>query len=345
MYNNALEQIFKNIPLLLDSGLGILEIIKLFGESSQNQKEKDFWLNMQKDLEEGRTLADSCLERKLNISLSEYESIKCSETAGILSECLNRLGKERDENRKIKQNILQAMIYPLMTLIVSIILVSFLVFYIFPKIIPVISSMKIDIPIPTRIVIFSIGFIKSNIIEIILAITIFFSLIFFSIKKSKNIKLIYENLMIRLPIVSSIYKDYYLILIFSNMNMLLSSNISIEKIFSFLEKGIKSLLFESWLKNSTESIIHGQSVHKLIYEEKRLFEPMIGALFHAGEESGRTKEASGRISEIIKERLERKIKNLSGLIEPILLIFLGSFVVGIALSIVLPIYSITNNIK
>ena len=340
------DQIFfaQRLSLLLDSSISLTEslnIMKSMDNSKYHKKIYDILIN---DFEHGISLSKSMIQSGARFDSLLIILIKNGEYSGSLISALSQVYKNLEKRNELKKKVISTLIYPIFIFIATIAMSLFLVLYIFPKILPMLGSMNIELPFLTIMVKglyeYSIEYGLYTIIILILSIFIFI----FSIKKSKYLKGKFHSFILRVPLLGNYLKLNILCSVCGIGEMLLSSGRSLSEFHVFNSDSLSSISFKiAFAKIHSESV-QGISFSTSMKQYPNLFLQTMIDMCSIGERTGDLALMLGHCSRIFEQDIDLFFKRFSALIEPILMIFMGIVVGSIALSIILPVYEITNHL-
>ena len=249
----------------------------------------------------------------------------------------NDMQQEKDFTSKIKSSLA----YPLFVILLSISIFSVILFYVIPKITAVFTKLNVTLPLATTILISLSDFFITYLNYILLiSAVLFISLLLTYIFNNKLL----VDMFFRLPFVSKIALKLDLIKVNKNLHKLLNAGITIDKALLLTQEICYSKYSKDLISNCLINLEKGMQVSQSLKNDKKLFKSIHIKIIESGEKSGTLKEAFLDISVISKEDLDYTLKNITTLIEPILITFLGIFVGAIIVSIIAPIYQLISNI-
>lgn len=295
--------------------------------------------------EVGVSLSNSLLN--LNIKLDSFliTLIKNGEQTGTLVNSLLQISKNLEKRNEIRKRITSTLIYPLFILFATIVMAVFLVMFIFPKILPLLNSLNIELPFLTILVKSIYELFRNYTLHIL--ITISLVILVFKILYSKifKFKLALHKLILVIPILS----NYLILNINSNIcsvgEVLLNSNRSLSDLHIFNRDQSNNIIYRNIFDSIYKDSINGISFTHSISKYTKLFNKIMINMIDIGERTGNLAIMMGHCSRIFEQDMDTFLKRFSSLIEPILMIFMGVVVGSIALSIILPVYEITNHLS
>lgn len=343
---SARDQILfiKRLSFLIKAGVPILDSLQMIQEQTRSRGYSRILRSVVEDVSNGQYLSLSLSKHK---SFSDFSvhMIHVGETAGMLSENLEYLALELNKKQILKRKVVSAFIYPIIVTIATFGITGFLMVYLFPKIIPVFSSLRIDLPFSTRVVIFISNLINDYGLLIILGIFVFTSSIFIAMKKSRSLHFYFDKCLLKIFGIGQIIQYYNLANATRTMGLLLKSGITISEAVPIVSHASVNLVYKKEFFNLSQTINRGENISKYFMSRSSFFPEILAQVISVGERSGSLSSAFIYVSELYESEVDDFTKNLSTLIEPILMICMGLLVGFIAISIITPIYSITQNLN
>ncbi len=336
------EVFFRNLFLMLKSGLSISEILDILSRQSKVRM-RNVVLEIAKSINSGRSLSSSFSDFPDIFSEFMISSVRAGEESGNLENSLERIAEQVNRDRELISKIRSALAYPIIVITLSLVVGLGIAFVILPKITPIFKGLKIDLPITTRALIAFSSFIENH------GFLFFFSFLFFFLflawlLKRKFVRPFSHLLILNIPIIGKIIKFKNLSQFSSMLSLLIKSGISFNKSLGICSRTSKNYYYQNILNDARRKIVQGEKLSDHLLDYPRYFPEIAVSMIRVGEKSGTLEEELFNISEVYEKEADNMIKVLSATIEPILLIVIGLFVGLLAVSVISPIYKITGNI-
>lgn len=341
-----LNKIFfvKNLALMLRAGLPIREAIAAIKSQFRNKRIRNILDGIISNIDNGHSLADSLAKYPTIFDHLFVNIIRVGEESGSLEKNLDYLALRLEKSYDLRRKIKAAMIYPVIVLVSTATLAAALSLLVLPKLLPLFKSFKIKLPLTTRILIFLTELIQNQGIFIFITI-LFFILIVIFLSRLKPIKLITHRLFLVIPVISSIAKNKNLAQFTRTLGILLKSGISLVEALEITAQTFDNVIYKNYIMNISVGVQRGNSVSSFLKENVNLFPPIISQLIQVGEKTGTLEEALFYMADFCEKEVDGAVKNLSIVIEPVLLIIIGLAVAFVALAIITPIYQINSGIR
>lgn len=331
-----------NLSMLLSSGLSITEALRLVYEQSKGRLKKISG-EIYDLVSGGKKLADSMSYYPKSFPPIFLNIIRAGEDSGNLEKNLSRLGAQIEEEKDIKEKLKNALIYPLVVLVLGFAIALIVSLVVLPKITPIFVGMNIELPLSTRLLIGFSSFIQSNPLLFLFG-NIFglaFLIWFF---RRRMLRPLIHFLILHTPLFREASRSFNLAIFSSTLSSLLKSGIAVEKGLSISSEVVSNFYFQKSLARISEKVASGQSISASMQGEEDLFTGTGVSIIKVAEKSGRLEESLDKLAEINEKKLNSHIKRLSALIEPLLLLLVGLVVGWLAIAIITPIYEISSSV-
>jgi len=271
--------------------------------------------------------------------------ILIGEETGTLHSSLIQAMEMIEKKKKLKQTITSAFIYPAIIVVGTIALTCFLLLYIFPKIKTLIVSLKVPLPWTTKVLLsISQGIEKYGIIILFVAFGVII-LFYLLIRKNERAKTLKDSFVITLPVIGNIIKKYQAGIIFRNSGLAMKSGMTLDGSLLVLSQTIKNTVYQKNVRQIQNNISHGYSISETFSHSKNLYPGFAIELIASGEIAGTLPAVFIHIADEYTEDIQVMMKRFSQLLEPILMIIMGLMVGFVSLSIISPLYALTQNIR
>lgn len=334
----------KRLSFLIKAGIPILESLHMIKDQTRSKNQIKILEKIIEDVSEGQSLSRSLSKYKKMFGEFSINIISFGEETGILSENLEYLADELQKRQALRKKIVGAFIYPAVVTLATLGITAFLMIYLFPKITPVFASLHAKLPLSTRIVIFLSNFVRNNGLSIFLVITLFVITFILLMKKSEKFNFLFDKYILKIPVIGETIKNYNLANSSRTLGLLLKSGITVSDAIPITSKTSGNLVYKQGFSEMSESINKGEKMSVYLIKRKDIFPEVLSQIVSVGEKSGSLSSSLIYLSEMYESEVDDFTKNISNVIEPVLMIFMGVLVGFIAISIITPIYGITQNL-
>ncbi len=295
-------------------------------------------------IESGMSLSESMANLPGMFPDYYVQMVRAGETSGNLDGALEHLMNYIESQINLKKTIRSYLVYPGIVITLMILIIFLLFAFVFPKLVTILINLKAELPLPTRLIIFTANFVNKYLLHLISGlITIAISLKVI-MRRFPPVKKRFHRLILTIPILGDILRKADLSRYLKTVSMLYESGASAETIFSLSPGVVKNLYLSESLREITGAIMDGESITQSMIKSN-VFPPLIIDIIGIGEKTGKFDVALKRSCDIFDREVPETIKRLFTIIEPLLIVLLGIFVLIVLLSIFLPIYKIVGSIR
>ena len=336
----------ENISMLLSAGISVSESVGVIMEGATSRSYKKVLKAIIADLDEGSPFWRA-LENRGILDSSYIYLIKVGEASGRLPENLKIVANQQKKNKSFHSKLNSALIYPAIILSLTLIIGLAVIWYVIPKMAKIFNDMKIVLPLPTRIMISLGNFITLHPIEFLSLIIAFVAFVFiiFFVPGTKRIG---QAILFRLPKVKGLYQEVEVARFGYVMYSLSQAGIPLTDALESIQKSTSLSGYRKFYGFLKKNLEDGNSLERSFKEYKKLnklIPTQIQQMIVAGERSGNLVLVLGQISEIYEEKIDITSKNLSVILEPILLFIVGLGVLFLALAVIMPIYGLVGGLN
>ena len=341
------DQIFfaQKLSLLLDSGISLSESLLIMRNMSSRKGQKTIFDFLIAQCEQGTSFSKSLVQSGARFDPLFISLVKSGEYSGSLSSALEHIYKNLEKRNELRKKVISTMIYPSFIFMATIGMTLFLVLFIFPKILPLLNSLNIPLPLLTRTVRALYENTVSYGIQIGAAAVCVFLIAYFLIKKIYSIRKTWHAMLLHTPLLKNYIRLSTMSSVCSTSEMLLLSNVSLYDVHDFSYESSKNLVYKNAFRRIRAESRKGTSLVNSLVVFPELFPKIMIEMCSIGERTGNLAIMFGHCAKIFEQDIDIFFKRFSALIEPTLMISMGFIVGSIALSIILPIYEITNHLN
>lgn len=333
---NALMLITHQMATLLAAGIPIDEMLSTIAEQTEKQTVKRIVLGVRAHVLEGYTLADSLGLFPKAFPKIYQTTVANGEKSGQLSLVLEKLAIYIERQRKIKQKIKQAMLYPTLMTVVSIGIVIFLVSFVVPKMMATFSQVNMVLPLSTRILINTSNFFTHYGL-IFFGILIIIAYGFKRLLAKKSFRSHYDALLLKIPLIGQTIRTINEARFGRTFGILTAASVPVLEGMSAANQLISLLPMHHAIAHAIDKVREGITISKAL-KETRCFAPLFVHLVASGENSGRLEMMLEHAATMQEDDVNTLIENLLTLFEPVLILIMGAIVLFIVLAIMLPIF-------
>ncbi len=334
----------RNLSVMISSGLSISKSIKNISSQTEKKKFAAILNKIYEDVQAGNSFADGLAKYPRIFDELFVNMIRVGETSGNLEEVLKILALQLEKNHELVSKVKGALTYPAVIIVAMIGIAILMLTYILPKMMSVFSDMHVQLPLSTRIIISISDVLRFH--GLLVAVTFIGLMIFLkffleTIPGKKTVSFI----SVHTPIVKNIIIKVNCARFARIYSSLLKSGVSVVEALKIISRTLTNYYYKEAFIFSVQEVQKGINLSKIIAERPQIFPILVVQMVEVGEETGMTESVLLKLAEFYEEEVSQLSKNMSSIIEPILMIFIGSAVGFFAVSMLQPMYSIMDNIK
>lgn len=337
----------RQLSTMINAGVPLTRSLNSLQEHTENPVFRDTLENVKGDVESGVSLADALGKHPKVFSDIYVNMVRAGEAAGILDEVLNRLAVQQEKSATIRKKIKSAMTYPVVLVVISVLAFFGLMIFVIPKIGQIIIDLggpDAELPLITKIMLGISNFIISFwyiLFPVIGACCV-------GIKKylaTPQGKTKFHIAILKLPAVSTIIKKVAVARFARTYASLIGAGVSVIEALSITSRAVGNKVYESALQEACTRLENGEQLSRVIEEKSDLFPSILAQMLAVGEETGQTDTVLAKVADFYEEEVDTAIESISSIIEPVMIVFMGGMVGLIAASVMLPIASLSQNVK
>jgi type II secretory pathway component PulF len=335
----------KRLSFLVKAGVPLIECLHLIRKQTKSKAKIRVYDGVIKDIANGQFLATSLGKYRKLFGDFTINLIRVGETSGILSQNLNYLADELTKKHALRRKVIGALIYPIFISIATLGVTGMLTVFIFPKIMPIFISLHVDLPLTTRILLWVSQYLQVwGILTIVLSLFAL-GVLWFVRSRVSRVRYWGDALLLHLPLAGSIARSYNYANFSRTLGLLLKSGIQVGEALTIVADTTPNLVYKAAYLRVVQGVTKGEQISRGLEREKKLFPDMLSHMVSIGESTGHLIATLVYLSEMYEGEVEEHTKSLSSSIEPILMIVMGLLVGLIAVSVITPIYDITQHLQ
>ncbi|NMC51302.1 type II secretion system F family protein [Candidatus Kuenenbacteria bacterium] len=338
------EKIFfvQNLRIMVKGGLSLGAALDTVAAQVSNSYFKEILGNVSHEVDSGVSFSQA-LEKYPKVFNDLFVNmIKSGEMSGNLEGVLERLHIQMKRDHDLIAKVKGAMVYPLVVVVAMVGIGTAMIVFVVPKLIAIFEEFKAKLPLPTRILIGVSKFITANGVYVVLGLIIFV-FIFIKFYRSERGKNIFHKIFLKIPVFSTIVKKINLARFCRTTSSLLKTDIPIVQSLKITSLIASNVYYKMALVDASQKIAKGLQINKVLSGYPKLFPPTVIQMLKVGEESGAVDEVLDEVAQFYEEDINQVMESLPSLIEPILILVLGFGVGGMAIAIIMPMYSLTQS--
>lgn len=341
----TVDKIFftQNLQVMLKAGLTVTRALTTLAEQTTNKRLGLILTDMKAEVEKGTPLSDSLNKYPKVFPEIFVNMIRAGEKSGKLEEVLIQLTTQLQKNYTLVSKIRGAMTYPIIVIVAMIGIGIAMFIFVIPQITAIFGEINADLPFPTRVIIALNNAVSKYGLWFSLGFILLAGLFIYVIHTNKG-RHLWHGLLLKLPLVSNIFKQINLAKFSRTFSSLLKTDIPIVQTFQITSTTLGNVRYRLALTAAAEKVKSGGTIAHSLSDYRELFPPLVIQMSAVGEETGSLDDVLAELAHFYEEEVDRIMSNLSTIIEPVLMLILGAGVGFFAVSIIMPMYSLAEQI-
>jgi type IV pilus assembly protein PilC len=330
----------RQFSTMIDAGLPIIQCMDILQSQQENATFKKMLKDIKDQVESGSTLADALKRYPKHFDSLFTNMISAGEAGGILDVILKRLAAYMEKAARLKRRVKGAMVYPAITISVAVIVVAIILIFVIPVFQEMFADFGSKLPAPTLIVIAMSDFVKSKIHYIIIALIIFFFAFKYYYRTDKG-RLTVDAIALKLPVFGLLLRKVAVAKFTRTLGTMLGSGVAILEALDIVAKTAGNRIVEKAIYQVRSGISEGRTMADPL-QASGVFPPMVCQMIAVGESTGALDAMLEKIADFYDEEVDQAVENLTAMIEPMMIIFLGVVVGGLIVAMYLPIFKMAG---
>jgi type IV pilus assembly protein PilC len=331
----------KNISAMLAAGLPLARTLSVIERQSNNKYLKKIAVGLSESIKRGSSFHEALLKYPKVFPEIFIAMVRSGEESGSLSEALSVVSLQMERSEELVHKIRGAMIYPAVIIFVVVVIGILMLIYVVPTLTNTFTELGVQVPLATRVIVALSSFMVAHILLVfstIIALVIG-SIIFIRSKIGGRIVL---AVALRIPVINELVRETYSARAARTLSALLSSGVPVLDALSITKEVVHAKEYADVVGEAEMRVRKGEPLSASFSEHARLYPILMSEMLLVGEETGKVADMLKQVAEFYEEDVAEKTKNLSTIIEPILILFIGVFVGVFAVSMIAPIYSLSS---
>lgn len=333
----------RQFATLIKAGVTVVEATGILAAQTESKPLKKALLSVEQELREGNPYSDSVAKHKKIFNSMFINMVKAGEVAGNMDETLEKLADDFEKQHDTVSKVKSALTYPAVIGVLALGAVIFLLVGVVPTFVTMFEDMGAELPAITQFVLNASEFMQSYwwiVFLLVFAIVIFIVYM----KKNKKTKYYLDYFLLRMPIFGTMLQKAALARMMRTLSSLFSSSVPILQAMSIVEKVVENEVIAKVIRESRDSLEKGRSMTEPMMSHWA-FPPLVTQMITIGEGTGALDSMLSKIAEFYEKEVDHGTDRLKSLIEPIMIVFLAGVVGVIVLSIMMPMFSMFDQMS
>src|SRR3989344_2356297 len=333
----------RNLGSMLEAGLSLARALSVIERQARSKALRDVIQKVSAKINQGQTLSDSLKEHPAVFSSLFVSMVRAGEESGSLPKALRSISEQMSNTYQLQKKIRGAMIYPIIIMVVIVVITILMLIYVVPTLTAVFSELHVELPWNTRVIIYLSGLLSGHPFFALFVIFLLGASAYF-LRPSPTGRRLFDGILLRLPVIKTIVQESNSARVARTLSSLLSSGVEVGQSIEITGDVVQNIYFRRVLDQARERIKKGEPLSVVFTENTKLYPIFVGEMISIGEETGKLGEMLSNVADFYEEEVSQKTKDLSTIVEPVLMVVIGCAVAFFALSMLAPMYSLVDSI-
>lgn len=336
----------RQLSVMVSAGVPLLRALNSLQTHTDSQGLKKILASIITDVQGGAPLGDALAKFPSTFSDVYVNMVRAGEAAGILDEILRRLAMQQEKNATIRKKVKSAMTYPMVLVVITVIAFFGLMLFVIPQIGKILTDLggpDAQLPAITLFMLGISGFMTNYWFIVLPAIGggVFLFIRYIHTPKGKSK---FHHFILKVPGIKNIVMKVAVARFARTFSALMGAGVAVLEALDVTSRAVGNVVYEQALKEAAQAVKNGATLSSVI-EKNPLFPAIVPQMLAVGEETGQTDTVLVKVADFYEEEVDVAIDGLSSIIEPVMIVIMGSMVGLIAASVMTPIASLAQNIK
>lgn len=333
----------RNLRVMVSAGVPLPRAFSILSEQTKSKKLRNILLETKEKVLKGKPLSESLRDYPDVFSDLFVSMIRTGEETGTLEDVLIVLADQMEKDYQLRSRIKGAMVYPIVIVSAMVVIGVVMMIFVVPKLAEVFEELNAELPLTTRIIMAVGDFLASfwYLLPIALIAVVF---VFKIILKTRRGKLLFDIIALKIPVAGGIIRKANSAYFVRTLSSLVSAGVPVVESFKIASSSLSNTLFKEAVLEAAEKIKKGSKMSEALDSRKGVFPSLVIQMIEVGGETGETSDILKKLAEFFEEEVTNLTRNLSTVIEPILMIIIGAAVAFFAISMMQPIYGIMGTL-
>ena len=340
---DELVMLTRNLSSMLKAGLPLSRALSVLERQTKNPRVKGIMKQIRAGINKGDPFNVALKEFSGTFSPLYVSMVRAGEESGGLVQALQTISLQLERSSSLRKKIKGAMIYPAIVISVMCLIGILMMIYVVPTLTDTFVKMNIELPVTTRIIIGTSGFLSNHGLLVFLGFVAFVASAI-GLGKTTGGRRALHFTYIHLPVIGTLVKQTNSAYTARTLSSLLSSGVDVICAINITEDVLQNVYYKDVLKEAAKHVEKGSPLSETFIAHEGLYPILVGEMISVGEETGQISQMLTELATFYETEVEQKTKDLSTIIEPVLMVTIGAGVGFFALAMIAPIYSISDSI-
>lgn len=338
-----LSLLTRQFATLLVAGLPLVEALGVLVDQAQKKPIKALLADIREQIRGGKALSVVLESYEKDFSSIYVHMVRAGEASGALDQILFRLAEFLEKQQALRNKVTNAMLYPIIMLVIGTIILFFLITFVVPKITQVFAQQKQALPWPT-VALMSVSEFMADYWMVLVGVVIGGLYLIRRFTHTARGRMVADRVILRLPLIGDVARMVSISRLTSTLSTMLASGVQLLDALDVSKRVMNNRVLEETVEGARQNIREGETIADPLKRSGE-FPALVTHMIAVGEKSGEMEEMLRRVSQIYDSEVERVIARLTSLMEPIMILVMGAIVLFIVVAILLPIFEMGQMIR
>ncbi len=327
----------RQLATMMASGVPMVQAFDIVGRGHENPSMQELILAIKADVEGGTALADALKKHPLHFDDLFVNLVRAGEHAGVLETLLDKIATYKEKTESIKAKIKKAMFYPVSIVVVAVVITAIIMIFVIPQFEDLFESFGADLPVFTKLVIQVAHVVQEwwwALLGGVIAIGYTFSN---ALKRSRKLRHTMDRLLLKIPVIGAILNKSAIARFSRTLATMSAAGVPLVEALQSVAGATGNVVYGDAVLRMQEDVATGQSL-QLAMKQRNLFPNMVIQMVSIGEESGSLDDMLNKVADFYEEQVDNAVDAMSSLMEPLIMVVLGSLIGGLVVAMYLPIF-------
>ncbi|ODB93962.1 type II secretion system protein F [Candidatus Thiodiazotropha endoloripes] len=327
----------RQLATMMSAGVPMVQAFDIVGRGHENPSMQELILTIKADVEGGTALADALKKHPLHFEDLFVNLVRAGEHAGVLETLLHKIATYKEKTESIKAKIKKAMFYPAAIIVAAIIVTAILLIFVIPQFESLFSNFGAELPAFTQMVVNMSHFVRDW-WWVILGGVVVFVYFFISVwKRSRKLRHTIDRMLLKIPVIGMILNKSAIARFSRTLATMSAAGVPLVEALDSVAGATGNVVYSDAVLRMREDVATGQSL-QLAMKQRNLFPNMVVQMVSIGEESGSLDDMLNKVADFYEEQVDNAVDAMSSLMEPLIMVVLGTLVGGLVVAMYLPIF-------
>jgi len=329
----------RQMATMMSAGVPLVQSFDIVGRGHANPSMQDMVLGIKGDVEGGATLTDALRKHPVYFDNLFCNLVQAGEQAGVLETLLDKIATYKEKTESLKGKIKKALFYPVAVIVVAIVITAIIMIFVVPQFKDLFSSFGAELPAFTQMVVKMSDFVAGYWWLILLGVAgvvVFASNLW---KRSPKFRELLDRTLLKIPVIGNIMHKAALARFCRTTATMFAAGVPLVEALQSVAGATGSTVYENAVLAMRDDVATGQSL-QLTMRQQGLFPHMVIQMVSIGEESGALDDMLSKVADFYEEEVDNAVDALSSLLEPLIMVILGTLIGGLVVALYLPIFQL-----